>query len=446
MATIKDLETLYTETLSAVEPVLASDIVAPAPVNIADVDITSTATVKTVSATAISAFSQVAPTGVVYSPVSTTDEITNESLNRTAESLKNSVNAELGAWVGTLNTSINTLRNETDGAITNLVGNVNNQLAALKAEADGQVTDINSQIDNIINDMNVQMLALRTQNLTTSADVAREINDVTGQLTLNIEAVKRIADNSQAKIAALNDVYATDGAAAERIAEVNELIATLNGADMDFVQAVDGVIDEVNSMKRTNVKEVIMNAGTGTYAFSLASEGFGEFLDVSDYEIAVEVIGNNKVEAHVVSKTVTGFSIECKSQGVHFVPQPIDGAVTPVNLSVEIKHSKRDPLTFNVDTLQTSFITDGAVTASNTVGAMALSANTLIAGIGAIVDTVTVSDAEGTLTVTSSDESIATATYDESTLVLSVTGVDAGEAVISVSDGVAVRHLTVTVA
>jgi hypothetical protein len=368
MATIEQLNTVHTETLGTVTTVTAGDIVAPAPLDITDVNVTSTATAKTVSSGSISAFSLAQPNAVGYTSISTSEEVTNESLNRTAETLKTSINNELGAWAGQISTAVNNLRNETDSSISTLVGNVNAQLTQLKAEADGQVGNINTQIDALIADMNAQMGVIRIKNAEQSANTATQINTISGELTANIIKVKTIADDAQTKIAALDDVYKTDVEAAERIAAVNALIDTLNGADLDFVTAVDGAIDEINQMKRIKVKEIVVNSATGVYNFNTSVEGFGEFLSVGDYEADITVIGNGKVHASISNKTEAGFNISLTSNGVHFVPQPIDASTTPVTVSVEVKHSKRNPLTFNVDTLNTSFVTDGSGTDSNTVG------------------------------------------------------------------------------
>jgi len=369
MATIEELETVHTEELSPITVVSAGDIVAPAPLDISNVDVTSKFTAKTVNAGAISAFSLATPDEVTYDKISTDEEVTNETLNRTAETLAQSVNEKLGAWSGVVSTSVNGLRDETDSAITTLVGNINAQLTQLKAEGDSQVEDINVQIDALIDDMNSQMQVIRVKNGEQSALTAAKLNEVSGQLSVNIEKVKNIADNAQLKIAALDDVYKTDAEAAARIQAVNDLITSLNGADLDFIQAVDGAIDELNAISRIQAKSVVMNSSTGVYNFNTANEGFGEFLAATDYEVSVEVIDNDRVESTVVNKTENGFDISCISKGVHFRPQPHDGSVTPVTLSVTLVYHKRNPLTFNVDTLNTSFVTDGAGTDENTVGA-----------------------------------------------------------------------------
>lgn len=445
MATITDLETVFAVDLNAITVVQQGDITAPAPLDLTDIQVTSTATDKTVAASAISTYSSPTAEGVTYTKITTEDEVNNETLNRTAESLKDSVNTKLSLFSSSLNTGINRLRDETDSSISSLVGDINAKLVALKTEQNGQVTDINSQVDSLIADLNGQLNTLRVKNLETSADVATQINNISGELTVNIQKVKSVADDAQAKIAALDDVYKTDTEAAARIALVNDLIATLNGADLGFVEAVDGVIDEVNGMNKVQTAQVTMATGNGTYAFNLASEGFGEFLATSDFVVDVEAVDNAKVETHVVDKTATGFSIVCKSQGVHFVPQPIDGSVTPVNISVKVTHSKRDPLTFNVDTLSTSFVTEGATTTTNTVGSMSISKSDVSVSVGSS-DTVVLQDVEGVITVTSTDAAVATVVYDAPSLTATISGVATGTTEVYITDTVSTKVINVTVA
>lgn len=440
MATITDLTTIYAVVLGAITPVQSTDITAPAPLNLVDVQVVSTATDKTVSASAISTYSSANPSLVSYSTVATTDEVTNESLNRTAESLKTSVNTQLAAFAGNINTGVNRLRDETDASITSLVGEVNAKLVALKTEQNGQVDGINTQIDLLIADLNDKLGVLRVKNLQTSSDVATKINDVAGQLTVNIEKVKQVADNAQAKIAALDDVYKTDTEAAARIALVNDLIATLNGADLGFIQAVDGVIDQVNHLKKTLTTSIVMNSGTGTYNFNLAAEGFGEFVNSADYVPEVEVLNNGQVSAAILAKTVTGFTISCTSLGVHFRPQPIDGSVTPVVIVVTVVHTNRDPLTFNVDTLTTSFVVDGA---SNTLGSLGIATALAATTVGGTVD-IGVTAVEGLVTVTSIDPLVATGAYVAG--VLTITGVGIGATTVYIHDTIATRAVEVSVA
>ncbi|WP_255905398.1 hypothetical protein [Vibrio campbellii] len=48
------------------------------------------------------------------------------------------------------------------------------------------------------------------------------------------------------------------------------------------------------------------------------------------------VEGNPRVEAYITQKLAVGFTIELKSKGVHFRPQPHDASVTPVSVRVTL--------------------------------------------------------------------------------------------------------------
>lgn len=336
--TAQDLATAVTVNLTAVDNIDPNtEVQQPAPVDVAVQTVDNKISVTSVSA----------PADVTYTQVSTTDEVTNESLNRTAETLAADINAKLGTFAT---------------AISAALSDVGGDLST-------QVTEINRVIGNFRTDVNTALAEIRTKEIEQTDDITTAVNARLATLVTNLSALKTGVEAVDAKIQALNDVYATDAEAAQNVANVNNFLETLRQTDIDFVGAVDATIDELNSLTRVQRKVFAVTSGTGERIIDNVLDGFGEFLTANDYVVDAHVVGNHQASVSVDNKTAAGFKLSVRSAGVHFRPQPWPADVTPVNVVVTVTHAKRDPLTFNVDTLNGSFVTNGSGTDSNTVGA-----------------------------------------------------------------------------
>lgn len=336
--TQSDLQTAVTVTLADVNAIDASaEIQQPAPVDVGTQSVDSKISIQSVSA----------PADVTYTQVTTADEVTNESLNRTAETLAADINAKLGTFAT---------------AISAALSDAGTDLSA-------QVSEINRVIGNFRTDVNAALSEIRDKEIEQTTDITTAVNARLAVLVTNLSALKTGVEDVDAKIKALNDVYATDAEAAQNIANVNAFLETLRATDVDFLTAVDSAIDELNGLERIQRKTFSVSAGSGERIIDTVLDGFGEFLSSDDYNVTADVVGNHKVSVDIKNKTAAGFKLELRSKGVHFVPQPHDASVTPVDVVVTVTHAKRDPLTFNVDTLNSSFVTNGSGTDSNTVGA-----------------------------------------------------------------------------
>lgn len=336
--TQSDLQTAVTVTLADVNAIDASaEIQQPAPVDVAAQSVESKISIQSVAA----------PADVAYTQVTTADEVTNESLNRTAETLAADINAKLGTFAT---------------AISEALSDAGTDLSA-------QVSEINRVIGNFRTDVNAALSEIRDKEIEQTTDITTAVNARLAVLVTNLSALKTGVEDVDAKIKALNDVYATDAEAAQNVANVNAFLETLRETDLDFVQAVDSVIDEVNALERIQRKTFTISSGSGERIIDNLLDGFGEFEAAAGYAVTADVVGNHKVSVDVKNQTAAGFKLELRSKGVHFVPQPHDASVTPVDVVVTVTHMKRDPLTMNIDTLQNSFVTNGNGTDSNTVGA-----------------------------------------------------------------------------
>lgn len=336
--TAQTLATAVTVTLQNIVDIdAATEITQPAPV---DVDVPQVENLISIPGVA-------APAAVTYTQVTTTDAVTNESLNRTAETLKDDINSKL----------------------TTFATNVSNALSDAGSDLTAQVGAINGAMENLKGDINAALAEIRTKELTQTQEITTAVNSRLAQLRLDAEALRTALLRVDEKVIALDDVYGSDADIASKIATVDGFIARLREADLDVVTALDGVIDETNALTRVQPKKITINAGSGERIIDTVLDGFGEFLAPGDYVVQAEVYGNRQVSVEVSDQTAARFKLSLFSKGVHFVPQPWGADVSPVDVNVTVYHSKRDPLTFNVDTLNSSFVTSGNGTDANTVGA-----------------------------------------------------------------------------
>lgn len=324
------------EALTPIDAIQAAEIRNPAPLDVNVDAVLNKVTMQSVAA----------PGSVSYAPVTTGDAVSNETLNRTAESLALDINAKFGSFA----TAITAALADAGSDLSEQVGAINAVLEELKTEVNAALNDV------------------RVKETQQTADITAAVNTRVVGLDGNILKLKTFAEGLEGKINALNETFATDADLAEKVQAINALIGSLRDTDLDFLTAVDSVIDEVNAMRRLQQKEIIVASSTGVYDFVTATEGMGEFNAAGDYSVTAQVVNNDKAIAHVYDKTRDGFKIAIKSQGVHFAPQPVDCAVASVRVSVLVSYDKRNPMSFNVDTLKGAFVS-GNGTDMNPVGA-----------------------------------------------------------------------------
>lgn len=366
-------ETLVTVTQNSITDVDYTSFTAPSPVDLSDIDLVKKAVTQTVSMTSIPTATDVAAVGSVsYTQISTSDEVTNETLNKTAETLKDSINTVLAGVDGKVESAVNALASAVSTSITKVKDDTNTAFSAIKVQMDDQVDDIEGKIDSAVEEINDALDEIRLKNITQNQDIASAINTTKNNLQANLNLLKAGIESLAAKQQALDDVYLTDTDMAERISAVNALIDTLRNADVDVVAALGGTVTEVNSLLRVQKKRVTMNTANGVYNFNLLAEGYPEFTDAALFSVEAEVIGEPKAQVAVTNKVAaptTGGAVELevKSNGVHFVPQPIDGSVTPITLLVTVSYDKVNPLTFDIDELDDAWLTAGNGTDTATI-------------------------------------------------------------------------------
>ena len=299
-----DPNTTVEVNLTSVPGIDDTSVTAPSPQNV-----TTTNVVNKISAPAVSA-----PAAVDFVPVSTADEVNDESLNRTAKTLRDDVNSKL----------------------TNFANSVSTILGNLGTEHALQVADINNKIALLRDAINQEFVALKDQNAQQNSDMAAQINQRLSIVMTNFNNLSTVIKNSQDKIAALDSTYATDSDIASKVATINDALAQLNQADTGILQQMQDTVNLVNSMNKVKDKVITVSNTAGTYDFLTVQEGLGSYTLESDFTASAVVEGNAFVEAHIKQKLAVGFTIELKSKGVHFRPQPHDASVTPVQVRVTI--------------------------------------------------------------------------------------------------------------
>ncbi|EKA4077147.1 chemotaxis protein [Vibrio parahaemolyticus] len=291
-------------TLTPVTGVDDTTVTAPSPSDITTQPVQNKVSVPSVTA----------PASVDFTPVSTADEVNDESLNRTAKTLRDDVNAKL----------------------TSFANSVSLILGQLGTEHSLQIAEINSKMAALRDSINAELATIRTENEQQNADMATAINQRLSVVMSNLTTLSTAIKNSQDKIAALDATYATDSDIAAKVATINAALEQLNQTDTDVLQQMQETVNLVNSMRKLKEKTITISSTAGTYDFLTVQEGMGSYPLATDYMATATVEGNPLVEAYITKKLAVGFTIELKSKGVHFRPQPHDASVTPVSVRVTL--------------------------------------------------------------------------------------------------------------
>jgi len=303
------LETAVAISLDAVANMDGAALSAPAP---ADVDAVTAENKSTPQAVP-------APAAVSFSSITTSDAVSDEVLNRNATSLADSINEQLTTWAGVINGVV------ADGG----------------SDAAAQVTEFNNKIELLRSAVNAAMNDIRTANVSQNSDISTAVNARLSTVAGNLTSLQTAIESVDGKIVALDSVYGTDADIAGKVATINAQLETMNASDLDIAGLLGNTTVELDSLIRIQKQEVTVSAGTGVFDFNFDAQGIGAFDTVADYTVAMEIIGNAQVGGYITNKSAAGFQIILRSQGVHFVPQPHDGATTPVTVAVTVAHAPR---------------------------------------------------------------------------------------------------------
>jgi hypothetical protein len=362
------IEAQYAVELAGVQQVQGADITAASPVNADTVSVTDNAATKVVSAPSVASQNAGAAPTVSYTGITTNDEITVTTLNKGVESLKVSTETALSALHTAVNQALVGVSTDASTALTSLVSDINSKFATLKGEQSTLAGDINVQFADLVSDINTAFTLIAEKESAQSNDIAGKINAVSADLNAQDGVLKTAIDEAFIRIRALDDVYGTDSDIAAKVASINALIGTLRESDLDFVDGLRATVTEINQLERHDSKEILVAATSGVFNVNYLAEAFAEpAVSADEVRVSVEVINNMKVNAEVINKGMTGFDIKLMSKGVHFVPQPHDASVTPVRVMITVFTDKKNQLTFNVDTLNGTYVTSGAGTDANAI-------------------------------------------------------------------------------
>ncbi|WP_207629276.1 hypothetical protein [Photorhabdus cinerea] len=246
--------------LTPVTGVDGSAVKAPSPGNIVTQPIQNKVTIPAVSA----------PQAVDFSLVSTANEVNDESLNRTAKTLRDDVNAKL----------------------TSFANSVSLILGQLGTEHSQQVVEVNNKMVALRDSINVELATIRTDNKQQNTDMATAINQRLSVVMTNLTTLSGAIKNSQDKIAALDATYATDSDIAAKVATINEALAQLSKTDTDVLQQMQETVNMVSSMRKLKEKNITISSTSGTYDFLTIQEGLGSYAQETDYMATAIVEGN----------------------------------------------------------------------------------------------------------------------------------------------------------
>lgn len=267
------------------------------------------------------------------------------------------INGEVLVWASETSAMLNLQNGKMNQSIVDMKGSVNNALEALSIQLSGMLKGVNDNFELLQNND-----ALRDQKFIVA------INRSQSQMTSNINLVKQAILTLKEQMQGMDNVYSTDSDFSARVLQVNALLDTLRGTDMDFVGLVKTMLTSINSMFLIKPKTVTVTASNGEYEFDMVAEGLPEFIDKKNYYVTCQVIGNRNAFADIVSKTKDGFKVVVESKGVHFLPKVVNcSGGNTVDVVVQVVHARQSPLEMGVSTLSESWIQSGATTQLNTL-------------------------------------------------------------------------------
>ena len=446
--TLQDINTAdLIDNLPAITQINGSDISAPNPVDLTEPTVDNKAQTHNVTLESLSeaiAIGSENEYSVTFQEVGTDEEITNETLNRTAQSLRDSVNAKMEALRNEVQTKLRQNNVAINTIWSNFITAMNGVLTAIYNEHTAQVGETQRVIGLATTALNQGFQNVRDNNVAQNNDIATKINLVAGELFARANTLREGINRAQQEIAALHNFFVENTDLQDKINTINSFLQSMHNTDVDIVEVLNRIMNELERQAIAEYTTYWVNASDGQANISFAGIGFGEFTNISDFTVQAQAMRAN-IKARVMSISTTGMTIQLVSDGTHYTPQPIDCSNDPIPVAIILLHKRRNFATLGVSLLNNSFIADNqAVEHNEVIGGITLSANTVSVTNGNTVD-VTVSDEFGTVTVTSGDENIATAIYDADSKTITIEGTSVGSTVVTVQDGNSTANIEVTV-
>ena len=322
MATSTELGVVNDIDLATIPPADAAAVSSPNPADVSAITVDNKLTVTDVLNV---------PVNITYTPIATTDEVNNETLNRTAETMAADLNTKFQQFQASLSASF----------------------ADLNQDGVDQAAEIQAKFSALTGAVNAGFADIRTKSGIQADDIMGVITSKVGSVMTEMQRVLDIAENSQVKIASLDDTYNTDSEFAARVAAVNALIDQMTGTDLNFFEALDSALDELNTMVRFRTKVVTVNSVNGIYSFDMAGEAWAPYGSAADYHVETMIELDDTKQTSVATKTGTGFTISIKSKGVHYKDQVVDCSSEPVPVHVRLSQDAV-PLSFTATRLNDS--------------------------------------------------------------------------------------------
>jgi|GEM_PF-6508203 len=143
---------------------------------------------------------------------------------------------------------------------------------------------------------------------------------LSGTTDQKLQTLANAVNDAESKLARLDDVLATDTYLSSLFFESVLLISRLNAASTNTITALNTIIASLNNSSIVYSKKISITDASGIYSFLYADNSISS----GNYFVSAVPFGNNSFSATITNQTTSGFHIEIKSQGVHFVPQPVN--------------------------------------------------------------------------------------------------------------------------
>lgn len=198
---------------------------------------------------------------------------------------------------------------------------------ALNRGSETLKTSVNEILANLITQLNLVIGTVTTDiNATIAADWT------------NLQRLQNAINDAEFKLANLNDVLETDADFLNNITQINTLITQLNTMGGSTVTSLNSVISAINALPLLIRKNVAVNTTNGIYNYSYGSEN----IPAGGYLISANIVNAPTCQVDVRNVTTNGFELYVRSNGIHFVPQPVNCSVTPVNVVVTLTKERQE--------------------------------------------------------------------------------------------------------
>jgi hypothetical protein len=202
------------------------------------------------------------------------------------------------------------------------------------------LTDINALAYNT----NQQLRGLEGFNNAQNEAIAEQTNQSLAQVSNNFVLVNDKLASIVGDINSLNDTFSTDEEREQLKATLDLVKQQLEETDTDVIATINANVGVLAQRDVTWQRECSVGTSNGRYEFVFSDEIGKVFDSESEVVVSVQVKGNPKATAYVVSKSATSAVVQVMSNGTHLIPTTKDCALESVELIFTVTHKQKDML------------------------------------------------------------------------------------------------------